>query len=106
MGVYRIHTWIQYRELARKLMPTIIFYSLDPHPLRQPPWGVKLIFYHELDSYIFQDYADDVSLHKTKIPIKGSDPNEVPILVKDIEQFIHAQIGNIHVSPIHSFWSL
>ncbi len=106
MGIYRIHTWIKYREMARKLMPTIMFYSLDPHPLRQPPLGLKLIFYHELNSYIFQDYADGVSLHKTKIPINNKDPNEVPILAKDIEQFIHSQIGKIRVSPIHAFWSL
>ena len=106
MGVYRIPTWNQYRKLARKMTPTTMFYSLDPHPLRQPPWGLKLIFYHELDSYIFQDYADEMSLHKTKIPIKGHDPNEVPILVEDIVQFIHIHIGKIRVSPIHSFWSM
>lgn len=106
MVIYRIHTWTQYRDLARKLMPTIMFYSLDPHPLRKPPWGLKLIFYHELDSYIFQDYANEMSLYKTKIPIRGDDNHEVPILVEDIKQFLHAQIGIIRVSPIHSFWSL
>jgi hypothetical protein len=106
MGIYRIHRWIAYRETARKLMPVTMFYSLDPHPLRKPPWGLKLIFYHKLDSYIFQDYADELSLHKTKIPIKGKNPNEVPILEEDIRQFIYTQIEKIHVSPIHSFWSL
>ncbi len=61
---------------------------------------------HKDIGYIFQDYADEMSLHKTKIPINVNDPNEVPILVEDIEKFIHTQIGIIRVSPIHSFWSL
>jgi hypothetical protein len=106
VGVYHIRAWIQYRELTQKYTPNIIFYSLDPHPLRQPPWGLKFIFYHGYDSYIFRDYADGATLHKTKIPINNNDPREVPILVEDIEHFIHDQIGKIHISPIHAFWSL
>ncbi len=106
VGIYRIKSWNEYSKLAQKFKPNIIFYSRDPHPLRKPPYGLKLIFYHELDSYIFQDYADDTTLFKTKIPIQGQDKREVPILPEDIENFIHAQIGMIQVSPIHSFWSL
>lgn len=106
MGVYRIKDWHEYRAAAQELKPTIIFYSRDPHPLRTPPYGLKFIFYHELDSYIFHDYADGATLVKTKIPIQGDDPREVPILHEDIEHFIHMQIGNITVSPIHKFWSL
>jgi hypothetical protein len=106
MGVYHIHTWIQYRELAQKYTPNVMFYSLDPHPLRHPPWGLKFIFYHGLDSYVFRDYADGVMLHKTKIPVKDNDPREAPILVEDIEHFIHDQLGRIKVSSIGAFLSL
>ena len=106
MSIHRIKSWNEYQKLAKKLKPNIIFYSLDPHPLRNPPYGMKLIFYHQLDSYIFQDYAANATLFKTKIPIQGQDKNEVPILPENIENFIHTQIGKIQVSPIHSFWSL
>jgi hypothetical protein len=106
VGIHRIKSWKEYRKLAQKLKPNTIFYSLDPHPLRNPPYGLKLIFYHELDSYIFQDYAANATLYKTKIPIQGLDKSEVPILPEDIENFIHTQIGKTQVSPIHSFWSL
>ena len=106
MGVYHIHTWIQYRELVQKYTPNVMFYSLDPHPLRHPPWGLKFIFYHELDSYVFRDYADGAILHKTKIPVKDNDPREAPILVEDIEHFIHDQLGRIKVSSIGAFLSL
>ena len=106
VGINHIKSWNDYRKLAQKFKPNIIFYSRDPHPLRKPPYGLKLIFYHELDSYILHDYADDAALKKTKIPIKDQDKREVPILHEDIENCIHTQIGNIQVSPIHSFWSL
>jgi len=78
---------------------------IDSHPLRKPPWGLKLIFYNGLNGYFFVDYADGVTLYKTKIPIQGKDKKEIPLLVEDIESFIHSQIGKIKVSPIHSFWS-
>jgi hypothetical protein len=106
VGIYRIKSWNDYRKLAQKFKPNVIFYSRDPHPLRNPPYGLKLIFYHELDSYVFQDYAANTMLFKTKIPIQGQDKSEVPIMPEDIENFIYAQIGKIQVSPIHSFWSL
>lgn len=89
MGMCHIHSWNQYRELAHKHTMDIMFYSLESHPLRHPPWELKLIFYHGYDSYVFRDYADGAALHKTKIPIKDNDPREAPILVEDIEQFIH-----------------
>jgi len=106
LGVYRIQSWSEYRKLAQEFKPDIILYLRESHPLRKPPYGLKLIFYHKLDSYILVDYADDAALFKTKIPIQGQDKREVPILHEDIENFIHTQIGKIKVSPIHAFWSL
>ena len=105
MGVYRIRSWEEYRDLARECKPGIIYYARDSHPLRKPPWGLKLIFYQGFNGYVFIDYADGATLHKTKIPIRGKDKREVPLLIEDIENFIHSQIGKIKVSPIHSFWS-
>ena len=106
MGVYRILKWDEYRKLALEFKPNLIVYLRESHPLRKPPYGLKLIFYHKLDSYILVDYADDTTLFKTKIPIQGQDKREVPILYEDIENFIHTQIDKIQVSPIHAFWSL
>ena len=106
MGVYRILNWDEYRKLAQVFKPNIILYLRESHPLRKPPYGLKLIFYHQLDSYIFIDYADDTALYKTKIPIQGQNKREVPILHEDIEHFIHTQIGKIKVSQINPFWSL
>ncbi len=105
MVVNRIRRWKEYRTLALEFKPEVIFYVIDSHPLRTPPWGLKLIFYNDLNGYVFVDYADGAILYKTKIPIQGKDKSEVPLLIKDIEHFIHAQIGKIKVSPIHSFWS-
>jgi len=106
MGIYRIQSWTQYKELALKHSPQIIFYSRDPHPLRKPPFGMKLIFYHQFDTYIFQDYANGATLFKTKIPLVDRGSREVPITHEAIENFIHTEIGTRNVSPIHEFWSL
>ena len=105
LPVKHIRLWEEYRKLASEMKPKIIYYAIDSHPLRKPPWGLKLIFYQGFTGYVFNDYADGATLHKTKIPIQGKDEREVPLLVKDIEYFIHSQLGKIKLSPIHSFWS-
>ena len=106
VGIYHIQRWTQYKELVLLYSPPIIFYSRDPHPLRKPPYGLKLIFYHEFDTYIFQDYANGAILFKTKIPLSDQGPREVPITHEAIEHFIHAEVGKLKISPIHEFWSL
>lgn len=70
LGIHRIQNWIQYKKLALQYKPTIIFYSRDPHPLRKPPYGLKLIFYHEFNTYIFQDYADGATCTKLRFPLQ------------------------------------
>ncbi len=105
MTVNRIRRWKEYKKLALEFQPKIIYYAIDSHPLRKPPFGLKLIFYEGFNGYIFIDYADGATLYKTKIPIQGKTKKEIPLLVEDIESFIHSQIGKIKISPIHSFWS-
>ena len=105
MTVNRIRSWEEFRKLALEFKPEVIFYVIDSHPLRKPPWGLKFIFYNGFNGYVFVDYADGATLYKTKIPFQGKDKSEVPLLVEDIENFIHSQIGKRKVSPIHSFWS-
>ena len=100
MAVYRILTWEEYRKLTLTFRPTIVYYARDPHPTNKPPWGLKLIFYHEFDGYVFTDYAEGDRLHKTGIPIRGVSKSHIPILVEDVESFLHSQIGKVKVSPI------
>ena len=105
LAVNRIRRWKEFKKLVLEFKPEIIFYAIELHPLRKPPWGLKLIFYNGFNGYVFVDYADGATLHKTKIPIQGKDKKEVPLLVEDIENFIYSQLGKIKVFPIHSFWS-
>ena len=100
MAVNRIKSWKEYRKLALEFKPEIIYYARDPHPLKKPPWGLKLIFYHGFDGYVFTDYAEGDALNKTKIPIRGTNEQEIPLLMEDIESFLHSQIGRVKVSPI------
>ena len=73
MTVNRIRRWKEYKKLALEFKPKIIYYAIDSHPLRKPPFGLKLIFYEGFNGYIFIDYADGATLYKTKIPIQGKD---------------------------------
>jgi len=56
LAVYRIQNWEKYKKLALEFKPSIIYYARDPHPLRKPPWGLKLIFYNGFDGYVFTEY--------------------------------------------------
>ena len=98
--MYRLNSWSEYRKLALVLKPLTVYFVRDPHPLRTPPWGLRLIFYTGFDGYVFIDYADGSELRKTKTPIRGNGEDEIPILVKDIEAFLSSQIGPVNVSPI------
>jgi len=100
MALYRVLTWKEYQTLVLTFNPRIIYYSRDSHPTCKPPWGLKLIFYHGFDGYVFTDYAQKDHLHKTGIPIRGENKSDIPILVKDIERFLHSQIGEVRISPI------
>lgn len=100
MGVFRVQSWDEYKKLALEFKPSIVYYSRDPHPTSRPPWGLKLIFYNGFDGYVFTDYAEEGALHKTGIPIRGTDKGSIPILVEDIESFLQSQIGKVRVSPI------
>ena len=66
MAVYRILKWEKYKKLALAFKPPIIYYSRDPHPTCKPPWGLKLIFYHGFDGYVFTDYAEGEKGEKHK----------------------------------------
>ncbi|MDQ1279069.1 MAG: hypothetical protein QG670_329 [Thermoproteota archaeon] len=67
--VKHIQTWHNFKALASELHPDTIFYLVEPHPLRTPPIGLRLTFYHNQEMYVFQDYAEGTFLAKTGIPI-------------------------------------
>ena len=90
MAVYHIQSWEEYRKLASTFKPSIVYYAGDPHPLRKHPWGLKLIFYNGFYGYVFTEFAHGGALHKTKIPISGAKERDIPLLVEDIESFLHS----------------
>jgi len=69
MTVYRLNTWEKFKARVLELRPKTVFYLAQPHPLRTPPLGLRLTFYHDQDMYVFVDYADGASLAKTRIPV-------------------------------------
>lgn len=102
MTIFRILRWEDFKSRVKELSPSIIFYRKDPHPLRRPPIGVRLTFYHEKDMYVFIDFADGETLRKTGLPVHVT-KGEGQIDDADIERFLTVQLGNIAVRSMGCF---
>lgn len=69
LTVRHVNTWDEFKRTVLELHPNTIFYISQPHPLRFPPLGLRLTFYHDQDLYVFLDYAEGASLAKTGIQV-------------------------------------
>jgi len=97
MALHRIVKWSEFRSLVRRFMPKIIFYAKESNPLAKPKVGLKLIFYHGMDTYVFTDYADGRVLHKTGIPVEISGDDEGHINDAEIRHFLTEQLGDVRI---------
>jgi len=89
MTVKHVANWEEFKKLASELLPVIIFYIEQPHPLKTPPLGLRLTFYHGQDMYVFIDYANGASLVKTGIPVKNhTDKIHAEVREEDIRDFL------------------
>ncbi len=103
MTVYRIQSWEDFKKSVVELSPSIIFYRRDPHPLRKPPIGIRLTFYHENDMYMFIDFANGETMRKTGMPIHAVEKGKGTVEDADIEHFLTAQLGNIAIRSMGCF---
>ena len=101
MTVFRIQTWGEFEARIEALSPATIFYSKDKHPLRKPPIGLRLTFYHEGDTYVLVDFANGATLYKTKIPVHETKAKTEGLLEDDdIKRFLADRFKNIVVSSM------
>ena len=70
MTLRRIRDWEEFRELARRLKPKIIFYCIEDNPLGRPPIALRLLFVHDRDTYVFNDFAHGDRLRKSGYPVE------------------------------------
>ena len=104
MTVYRILKWEDFEERALDFRPSIIFYQKDKHPLRKPPIGLRLTFYHEKDTYAFIDFADGATLRKTGISVKASEVKEEGLIDdEEIIRFFSARFKNTTIRSTGAF---
>ena len=96
MALHRIMRWSEFRSLVRRFTPKIIFFAKESNPLAKPKVGLKLMFYHGMDTYVFTDYADGNVLHKTGIPVEASG-DEGRIDDEDIRRFLMEHLGDVNV---------
>lgn len=104
MTVYRVLKWENFEKHILNLKPSIIFYQKDNHPLRNPPIGLRLIFYSEKDTYAFIDFADGSALYKTKIPVQPAKVKaEGLIKDTDIKSFLTRKFKGVSVRSMGTF---
>ena len=93
--MHRIRGWENYKERVSELLPELILYWKETHPLRKPPIGLRFDFYHEQDLYTFIDFADGKELWKTKIPVHTLSNGKGHIDDGDIKQFLAKQFSGV-----------
>ena len=104
MTVYRILKWDDFERRVLDFQPSTLFYQKDKHPLRKPPIGLRLTFYHETDTYALIDFADGATLKKTKIPVKVAEVKDEGLIDdKAIIQFLSSRFKNITIRSMGTF---
>lgn len=104
MAVHRIVRWEDFERRIIDLRPSIIFYQKDKHPLRRPPIGLRLTFYHGQDTYAFIDFADGAALYKTGIPVQASGVKDEGLIDdEEIRRFLTARFKGITVRSMGTF---
>ena len=89
MAITHVPIWDNFKEIVLELHPNTMFYISQPHPLKTPPLGLRLTFYHDQDMYVFVDYADGDSLAKTGIPVTNHmDKINAEVREQDIRDFL------------------
>jgi hypothetical protein len=104
MAVHRIDSWKRFKALVTELKPETVFYLSEPHPLRRPPLGLRLTFYHGKDIYVLIDYAEGRNLKKTGIPIiNPEDAVRAEVREEDIRRFLAEELGNVKLVSLPPF---
>ena len=89
MTVHRVLKWEEFRDKALSVGLRNIFYLAEPHLFSNPPLGLRLTFYDDLDMWVFVDHADGSSLAKTGIPVTNHlDITHAEIKEQDIRDFL------------------
>lgn len=104
MPVHRVDAWNEFKSLVLALKPDTIYYLSEPHPLRKPPLGLRLTFYQGGNMYVFTDFADSETLHKTGIPITNpNDKIRAEINEADIKNFLSTELGKVKLVSLPPF---
>ncbi len=96
MGVVRIENMNDFKATVKDLAPATIMYSVDPNPESTPPLNLRLVFYHNRDTYTYIDYPDNSHLKETKIPISTPQGSSATIEDKEIQDFLASEFKNVN----------
>ena len=104
MPIHRVDAWSNFKSLVLTLKPDIIYYLAEPHPLKKPPLGLRLTFYQGGDMYVFIDFADCETLHKTGVRIVNPLDNILAeVREEDVKNFLSTQLGKVKLVSLPPF---
>jgi len=96
-----VQTLEDFKGKALACSPEIVFCQKDQHPLRKPPIGMRLTFYHGEGTHAFIDFADGATLRKTGIPVRASAvKGESLINNGEIVRFLSSPLKNAKIRSI------
>jgi hypothetical protein len=95
LGVVRIEDLDGFKKAVRDLTPATIMYSVDPDPESKPPLNLRLVFYHNGNTYLYIDRPDNSHLKETKIPISIPRKGAASIEDKEILRLLSNEIKNV-----------
>jgi len=96
--------WEKFKGLVLTLKPDTVYYLSEPHPLKRPPLGLRLTFYHGGDIYVFTDFADGGVLRKTGIHVASSNNRiRAEIREADIRDFLSSELGEVKLVSLPPF---
>ncbi len=95
MGVIRIQDLSEFKKTVKDLLPDTILYSVDTDLGNQPPLNLRLVFYHDRNTYVYIDIPDNSNLKETKIPLVMSRKGTASIDDKEILRFLSNEFKNV-----------
>lgn len=95
MGVIRIQDWNKFKKAVKDLGPATILYSVDADFGNQPPLNLRLVFYHNGNTYVYIDVPDNSHLKETRIPIVIPRKGAASIDDKEILRFLSNEFKNV-----------
>jgi hypothetical protein len=102
----RVRTWEEFKQLAQKLNPRSIVYSIDQNGMSKIKelTCLRLILPAPNAYYVYIDFPKGNALRETAIPIRENKDGLRCLEDQDIIRFLRKELGREDL-PVFSYWT-